>query len=393
MVIDAEGLGDQRFEFADLSLGLQLELLPRSELVARGDPDHVAVLALVEAAGLQNDVERLVPGHILEAQGQTSVDRVAGDDVEVGEIGDHLQHRSHVDVLEVERQLFAVVAGALALHQLARILDDFLDLQHELVVALIGVVLPQPLRADRHAHRIALFLGRDLGHRRAEVGHVEATAQRLRQGRLEKLDDQIRAHPPDVDGGFRRRQFDHHAPFAIDTAAERDVANGAVGGSRTAVGRGGEGRIDAGLGRADIGAAARQRDEDEATFGARVVGHGAIEVEHQPRAVTDLHDVGAAQIAGVEPLDRCAEAVAGPMEIECDPRRGHDAEARRRHAHGLGHRQAQDHLTALVVDVDRLDAVALDRRCRIRRVSRRDRDIRCADADRQTRGQCQQGLA
>ena len=40
------------------------------------------------------------------------LDGVAGDDVEAGEIGDHLQHRAHFDVLEVERELFSRVARA-----------------------------------------------------------------------------------------------------------------------------------------------------------------------------------------------------------------------------------------------------------------------------------------
>ena len=43
--------------------------------------------------------------------------RVAGDDVEAGEVGDDLQHRAHFDVLEVERQLLALVAAARALRR------------------------------------------------------------------------------------------------------------------------------------------------------------------------------------------------------------------------------------------------------------------------------------
>ena len=46
-------------------------------------------------------------------------DGVAGDDVEVGEVGDDLQQRAHFDVLEVQRQLLALVARAL--RQLVRV--------------------------------------------------------------------------------------------------------------------------------------------------------------------------------------------------------------------------------------------------------------------------------
>jgi hypothetical protein len=57
---------------------------------------------------LQDDVQRLVPGHVLQAQRDVAGHGVAGDDVEVGEVGDHLQQRAHLDVLEVQRQLLAL---------------------------------------------------------------------------------------------------------------------------------------------------------------------------------------------------------------------------------------------------------------------------------------------
>ena len=81
---------------------------------------------------------------------------VAGDDVEPGEVGDHLQHRAHFDVLEVERQLLALVAGARALHELVRVFLDRLDLEDEAVVGLVGRVLPQALRLDHHPRVAAL---------------------------------------------------------------------------------------------------------------------------------------------------------------------------------------------------------------------------------------------
>jgi hypothetical protein len=74
--------------------------------------------------------------------------------------------RPDLDVLEVERELLAGVAGAL--HQLVRV--DLLraDLEHELVVALVGAVLPGAARLDQHPHPIARLRGGDRLHRRAE---------------------------------------------------------------------------------------------------------------------------------------------------------------------------------------------------------------------------------
>ena len=131
-------------------LRLELELLLGRELVLRRDPDHVARLAHAQALGLQDDVERLVPGHVLQAQRDAAGDGVAGHDVEVGEVGDDLQQRAHFDVLEVQRQLLARVARAL--RQLVRV--DLLrpHFEHELVVALVGAVLPRR-RAARSTMR------------------------------------------------------------------------------------------------------------------------------------------------------------------------------------------------------------------------------------------------
>ena len=110
LVVQLERLGADRLELGDLRLRFERELLARGELVARRDPHHVAGLAHVEALALQDDVERLVPRHVLQAQREVAGHRVARDDVQAGEVGDHLQHRAHFDVLEVERELLADVS-------------------------------------------------------------------------------------------------------------------------------------------------------------------------------------------------------------------------------------------------------------------------------------------
>src|SRR4030067_518286 len=78
------------------------------------DPYHVAVLAHVQAARVEYDLQRLIPRHVLQPQGQAAADRVAGNDVEVGEIGDHVEHAAHFDVLKVLRQLLAAPAALAA---------------------------------------------------------------------------------------------------------------------------------------------------------------------------------------------------------------------------------------------------------------------------------------
>src|SRR5258705_2464602 len=120
-VVKLERFGDQRFELTDLQLRFELLLFLDRKFLARRDQNDVAVLAHVETLGLHDDVERLIPGNVLEPKCQAAGHRIAGDDVETGEVGDHLQYRAYLDVLEVEGQLLALVPGARTLRQLVRI--------------------------------------------------------------------------------------------------------------------------------------------------------------------------------------------------------------------------------------------------------------------------------
>ncbi len=367
MVVDLEALGLQRLEVDDLRLGLELQLLARGEFVTRGDPDDVAVLAHVQALGLQDDVERLVPGHVLQAQGQVALHRVGRDDIEVGEVGDDLQHRAHIHILEVQRELVALVVAAPAA-ELGRVLGDAPHLEHEAVVALVGVVLPQPVRGHGQAYAVAHLLGRHRGDRGGEVGDVGAAAQVVGQRGLQEVDDQVAALLADVDAGLRIRQVDHHAPLAAGAAAEVDVAHReAARGRRIRTRRGEVGRSFAhhrALHRARSGR--RERDDEVATLHARLVGAHAGEVEHEPGAVAGLDDVGAAQVALVDGLHVAPEGVRGTRKIEGDARRVGHAEARRRAGERLAQGQAHVDRAALFGDLQRLDPVV--EALRLRRV-------------------------
>ncbi len=375
VVVDLEALGLHRLEVADLRLGLELHLLARSELVARRDPDHVAVLALVQPLGLQDDVERLVPGHVLQAQCQVALHRVGRDDVEVGEVGDDLQHRAHVDVLEVQRQLLALVLPTAALYQLVGVLDDALDLEHELVVALVGVVLPHAVGRHHQAGILALLLGHHRSNRRGEVGDVRAAAQVLRQRSLEELDDQVAALLADVDTGVRARQVDHDTTFAILAAAEVDVADIA------AVNRCGTRFGEIAVRLADRGdrrcarTGRRNGDDQIAPVDARFVRADLHQVQHQARAVAGLHDVGAAQVALLDALQRAAQTVAGGGEVERDAGRVGHAETRRHRGERLLETELDVERTALLGDLERFDLVGQRLRllCNLLRASRLSR--------------------
>ena len=97
---------------------LEAHLLLLAEDVGRGDAQHVADPHEAEALGQQDDVESLVPGHVHQADRHVARHLVAGDHVEVGDLGDQAQHVGDLDVLEVEgdaaaRVLLAVDQPAL----------------------------------------------------------------------------------------------------------------------------------------------------------------------------------------------------------------------------------------------------------------------------------------
>ena len=114
---------------------------------------------------LQDDVQRLVPGDVLQAQRHAALDRVGHDDVLPAGVGQELQHRPHVDVLEVQRQALARVDLVLCRATAAVARGRWLDLDHVLVVGLVGDLLEvagrrhDEARAVADAHRVELVTG------------------------------------------------------------------------------------------------------------------------------------------------------------------------------------------------------------------------------------------
>ena len=224
LIVELEHLGLQWLEIADLLLGFELLLFLDRKFLARRDQNDVAVLAHVETLGLHDDVQRLIPGNVLEPQCQATGHCVAGDDIQAGEIGYHLQYGAYLDVLEVERQLLALVPGARALRQLVRIFLNRFDLDDEAVVGLVGRVLPEALGLDDHTGVAALRERVDADHRSGEIAYVEAALEVTRKRGLDEIDDQHLALLPDIDAGGVVRQVDNDAGFAVLAAPEINVA-------------------------------------------------------------------------------------------------------------------------------------------------------------------------
>src|ERR1044072_2126660 len=296
----------------------------------------------------------------VEVQGDVAADGVARDDVQVGEVGDDVQHRPHLDVLEVQRQLLAGVAAALGRARGVRV--HGLHLEHELRVRLVGVVLPLAARLDDHAHVLALLERVDGVHRRGEVDHVEAPAQVLRQPGLQEVDHDVLPLRADVDAGGRVGEVVTDAALPALAAAEVVVVDLVLG-------------VGPALGEARPRASGgvlrhrrlRQGDDHAAAVDGRLVRHGAPQVKHQARALRALHHVHAAQLALRNVLAGAAERVGGVGEIECDARRVGHREVRRRAAQRLLGGDPDDGLAALLRDLEAFDGVGRSlrpRRCR-----------------------------
>ena len=282
---------------------------------------------------------------VLQPQRDRAGDAVAGDDVEVGEVGDDLQQRAHLDVLEVQAQLLA--AEARALHQLVRVDLHRPHFEHELVVGLVGAVLPRTLGLDHHAHAVAALEGGHGLHRRAEVGHVEAAAQLLGQRRAQNsttrlcpcwrmstptwvLGSWTMTRPaPCSRGGSRRRatpSADRSAPARTATPVSRRAAGAES--SSTISGCPASRRVVGGWRRFSTSACARR-----------------------------LGDVGRTHVALVQFHRVPAQAVAHARQVDGHARRRLHGKAARHGRQRLAQLDAHDIGAGLLRTADRLDQV------------------------------------
>src|SRR6185436_20225453 len=185
LIVELKRLRAHRLKVCDLLLRLQGELLLGCQFVAWSDPDNVAGLAHVQSLCLENDVQRLVPRHVLQPQRQIPAHRIAGNNVEVGEIGDQLKHRTHFDVLEVQREFLSRIPFAFL--RAAGFLNHGLDFYDEALVGLIRRLFPASLGGDGDAGIIALPGDLEEVDLRTEVRDVEAPLERRRQHCLQKV--------------------------------------------------------------------------------------------------------------------------------------------------------------------------------------------------------------
>ena len=107
-VLQAQGQHLQRADAFERGLGLQPFLFTLEPLVLGGHPHHLALLPGGQALGLQDHLQRLRPGQVVQTHRDLSTDPFGGDEVEPGEVGEDLHQRTHFGVLKIQADRRAV---------------------------------------------------------------------------------------------------------------------------------------------------------------------------------------------------------------------------------------------------------------------------------------------
>ena len=178
-VIHLDKLGAQTLELLDLLARFELKLFARRDLVGRRDQNDITRLALIEALGFQDDVHGLVPGDVLQAQGQVTFDRIRYHQVEPGKVREQLKYGTHLDILEVKRQAFAGKAELGLLFLFFLFLGDWCNLDGVNAIGLVCEMFEVPVGADRQANIRPILNRVDEVDRGGEVTDVHAALQLL----------------------------------------------------------------------------------------------------------------------------------------------------------------------------------------------------------------------
>ena len=102
-IVERKALRAHRLQPLNGGTRLQLQLLPGRQFFPRRYPQHIVLALHGQPARLQDDVQRLLPRHVLQAHRHAAGDRIRRHHVQAGEVGYHLQQRTDLDILEMQR--------------------------------------------------------------------------------------------------------------------------------------------------------------------------------------------------------------------------------------------------------------------------------------------------
>ena len=348
-VVDLDQLTTQRGQFGDLLLRLQLLALAGGNFLGRSNQQHVTDLTLVQTLGLEYQIQRLVPGHVLQTQGDAALHSVTGHEVEVGKVGNQLQYRTHFDVLEVQRQFFTRIGELVG-----TTLFDFgtghgLEADDQAVIGLIHQMFEEAGRLDADAGILSRSAGVDEVHRSGEVLHIQTYAQLIRQAGIGEVQTHATTLLLYIHTDGRVRQVDNHVTFTLLTALEVQTANGTATGhccrtgygrlistaplAATGLGRGARGnRCSCGIARSLTSA---NQDIQVVAIGTGSVGSQIGQVDDQAGAIIGLYHGQAAGITQPQLAAALAQTVLDARQVDGDTRRLIDGIALGRGRHRL----------------------------------------------------------
>ncbi|MNR04077.1 hypothetical protein D3C85_1200050 [compost metagenome] len=208
-----------------------------------------------------------------------------------------MQHRAHIDVLEIQRELFTGVGETLGVAFLQVVDGHRPDADRQLVVGLIGRIVKRAAGLDADGGPIARGAGIDELHGRGEILDVQAHTQRLGQPGSGETENDLAVALLNVWRDGRIRQVDHHIAFTLGAALEIYRANG-LGRWRNGARRG---RGDnSGRPRCRFFASLPDHHKQAVAFDPGVIRGQLSEVDDQPCSVLGFHHRCAAGIAATQ---------------------------------------------------------------------------------------------
>src|SRR5690606_18155996 len=348
-VVHLDQLTAQRCQLGDLLLGLQLLTLARSNFLGRSNQQDVADLTLVQTLGAEHQIQRLIPWHVLQAQGDAALNRVTGGQVEGGEVGNQLQDRAHLDVLEIEGKLVAGVTEGVSTALLNLGQGQRLETDDQPVVGLIYQMLVETGRLDIDGCIRTGGICIDEVDRCGEILHIQPYAQLVGQlgGREHQPHTTALLLHIHADGWIR--QINDDVAFALLATLEVETADGTGTGDSC---RAGYRRLirsppvaSAGLGLAAgcgwrrCGIARRLTGADQniqiVTLGPGSVRGQIGQIDDQAGTIIRFDNRHAAGIAQAQLAIALAQTVLDTRQVDGDTRRLIDGVAFRRSGYRL----------------------------------------------------------
>ncbi len=281
-----------------MALRLKLLAFTCRDFISGRNEQYVTDLPLIQPFGFQNEVECLVPRHVLQTKGDVATDGIAGNQVQVSKISDQLEYGTNINILEVQRQLFTGIGKTVCLALIGLFFCKRLYADGQLVVCLVGEIIVSPSRLDGDTGTACLSGRVDKLHRRSEILDVEPNTQCFRQLRLGEHNADLSSLLFDSRTYRRIGQCDYHVSGTIFTAAKIDIVDRLAGRHRLYRSRLGNRSSDRGgcSRRAGRPRALSQHDKQIVPIHSSGIRNKRGQIDDEPGAPLSLDDRYAARI-------------------------------------------------------------------------------------------------